>query len=763
MGAGGYMTGMDVARDGTVVVRSDVIGPYVLEKDSANKDVWIPLISYTSIPDADQGANNLLGSKFLSGRSGAWEVAAYDKNLVYVGNRNAIYKASRATGQWKLTDISTGSALAGANIDYNSNGVGGPNLDGSANGGQGRLIGEYLAVSDDNANVVYAVAKNGVYGTANGGTSWTRVMAFSQSCTTDMPCGSVVINEAEDKVYFMAFSTLTSNSRQIWVGDANGTSSLASSGMSGTNEIVHATYDGSGAIFYTEYDGNNTGRMAKIKNGVRTFINSPFGNSGRGSAVHSLAVKDNGQTIAANGNGVSNFALSRDGGATWVINTQQATATGRTDIPWFSYKSPYVSAPGGEYEQDTGVIGEIGFSGSRLWQAQGIGMNYKETSPDSPITEWTGLSRGIENMVNSAIFSYVDPGGTSRVFTAHHDRGAFEQKWSSDPNEMSAPATKPWMPFINSYNVLRDVTGAGHSPSGRYMAAIQHRGGNDGTLWCADNVTGSMKYVKNVNSLLSIQGAGIAVNDSGKIFVNVWKTASNGGQVVQSDCSQSTLSLTTKTLSQIGMTGFTPGDGFDSAYWTGSDKQTAGIDASNTMFAAQYTSTNALAILKSSTGGDSWSKISEVSLSGIGFWHQRLKVVPGRTDEVFLASGDTDTNNAVCGPSAYFKKAGSNTFEVIPNISEVVDFGFGKPASAGAFPPVYMIGCVGNTLGAYVSTNFNPSSTGTATWTRLDTNASFRSKYNTVEGLIAIDGDKKRADCFYFLTSNNGGYYACKK
>lgn len=764
LGAGGFMSGMDIARDGTVVVRSDVIGPYVLEKDSSGKDIWMSLISYGALPDSDQNTENILGSKFLSGRSGSWEVAVYDKNLIYIGNRNAIYKANRnSSGHWKLTDISTGTAIAGNKIDYNSNGVGGPNLDGGSSGGQGRLIGEYMVVSDDNPAIVYAVAKDGVYGTNNAGASWNRVMPFSPACTTDMPCGSVVINEAEDRVYFMALSTLAGASKQIWVASANGTSAFSNTGMLSTNEIVHAVYDGTGAIFYTEYDANNSGRIAKIINGSRTFINNPFGTSGRGDAIHSIAVKDNGMTIAANGAGVGSYALSRDGGVNWTV-TRNATAVGRTDIPWFSFKSPYVSAPGGEYEQDTGVISEIGFSGTRLWQAQGIGMNYKETNPDTPLDQWFGLSRNIENMVNSAVLSYVDPSGKSHVFTAHHDRGAFERTWTADPSELTTgPAVKPWMPFVNSYNVLRDVTGAGYSPNGRYMAAIQHRGGNDGTLWCADNVSGTLKYAQNVNMLLSIQGAGISVNDSGKIFVNIWKTASNGGQVVQADCSQSTLTLTTKTLTQVGMTGFTPSDSFDSAYWTGSDKQTSGIDASNNMFAAQYSTNNSLAIFKSSTGGDSWSKVTEVSVSGIGFWHQRLKVVPGRTDEVFLASGDTDTSNTVCGPASYFKRSGSSTFDTIPNISEVVDFGFGKPATAGAFPPVYMIGCVSGVLGAYVSNNFNPTNLAAATWTRLDTGSGLRSRFNTVEGFIAIDGDKKRSDCFYLLTSNNGGYYACKQ
>src|ERR1700676_4660354 len=56
VGAGGFITGIDIAPDGTMVARTDTYGAYIW-----NGTQWQQLVTSTSIPTADVGLNNNAG------------------------------------------------------------------------------------------------------------------------------------------------------------------------------------------------------------------------------------------------------------------------------------------------------------------------------------------------------------------------------------------------------------------------------------------------------------------------------------------------------------------------------------------------------------------------------------------------------------------------------------------------------------------------------------------------------------------------------
>jgi hypothetical protein len=142
IGAGGWVTGIDIARDGTMVARTDTYGAYLW--DGAK---WKQLVTAASMPADTYSA------------SGVYEirVAPSDSSILYMQVAGGLLKSVNKGATWSKTSF--------------------PTLSQDPNGAN-RMDGEKMAIDPINPNVVYAGTQhNGLFVTRDGGTTWQQVTA----------------------------------------------------------------------------------------------------------------------------------------------------------------------------------------------------------------------------------------------------------------------------------------------------------------------------------------------------------------------------------------------------------------------------------------------------------------------------------------------------------------------------------------------------------------------------------------------------------
>ena len=146
IGAGGFVTGIDIAPDGTMVVRTDTYGGYIWRARSVGATCHVE-----SMPvDQARGA-------------GVFEIriAPSDSNIIYMVYWGDIYKSIDKGQTWSVTGFQ--------HVDQDPN-------------GSRRTDGQKMAVDPNNPNVVYAGTENdGLFVTRDGGNTWQQVTGVPES------------------------------------------------------------------------------------------------------------------------------------------------------------------------------------------------------------------------------------------------------------------------------------------------------------------------------------------------------------------------------------------------------------------------------------------------------------------------------------------------------------------------------------------------------------------------------------------------------
>jgi hypothetical protein len=145
VGAGGLITGIDVAADGTEVIRTDTYGAYIW-----NGTQWQQLVTAASMPAAFVAAN------FGDTGQGVYEIqiAASNTNILYMMYDGYVFKSTDKGTTWTQTNFAKVTAY--------------PNSGGSSSG-------QKMAIDPNNPNIVYAGSADGLFVTTNGGTTWASV------------------------------------------------------------------------------------------------------------------------------------------------------------------------------------------------------------------------------------------------------------------------------------------------------------------------------------------------------------------------------------------------------------------------------------------------------------------------------------------------------------------------------------------------------------------------------------------------------------
>ena len=373
IGAGGYITGIDITSDGTKVVRTDTYGAYIWDGTQ-----WDQLITSNSMPAAF--VNTQLDN------SGVYEIAIApsNTNILYMEFLGYVFKSTNRGATWSKTNFA--QVTDGSNDSY-------------------RTYGRKMAIDPANPNVVYVGTPDGggLFVTTDGGTSWSEVTGIANSTDPGYaiafdPTSSVVGGETQG-IY------VGSEGTGIYHSTNGGGSWTLTSGTPTAFSHMVVAQDG---VLYLADDVDNNLKIYSLGSWSSVSVGS------NGNPLYAIAVDPSNANRIAVVNAAGNISVSPDHAATFAGYSFSNSLTA-TDVPWLAgISSAFLST------------GDIAFDPSEsntLYLSAGYGIWV--TNPFNTFISsvaWSSQSKGIEQLVTNTVIS--PPGGHPLVGV--DDRGVFE-------------------------------------------------------------------------------------------------------------------------------------------------------------------------------------------------------------------------------------------------------------------------------------------------------------------------------------------------
>src|SRR3984885_15293454 len=368
VGGGGYVTGISVANDGAMVVRTDTNGAYLWTGSQ-----WQHIVTASSMP---------AGFDFTGEGVYEIQVAASDSNVMYMTFGGYVFKSTNKGTTWTQT------AFSGFN-DSND-----PAND------RYRMNGQKMAIDPNNPNLVYVgTPSNGLYVTTNGGRSWAQVRAIPDAAGEGItgilfdPAVGGVVNGVTQTIFASSYG------HGVYESTNGGATWTARSG--GPTDVVGAAVSSTG-VYYAS-DGSNLWSYA---GGKWTKLTSDS------AGIQAIAVNPSNPNEIVVVSGAGYLDISYNAGATWtgtIFSSNQVTSA---DIPWLADAQQVEGGAtnflrgGGAAFNPTNPSQMILTGGTGVWTTTQVPTSGATSS--TPVT-WTDQSVGIENLVANEII--VPPGG----------------------------------------------------------------------------------------------------------------------------------------------------------------------------------------------------------------------------------------------------------------------------------------------------------------------------------------------------------------
>ena len=460
IGGGGYVTGMTIhpTEQNLVYCRTDVGGAY--RWDPAN-NIWKQLVTKSSMPSEIYNAPDFEDNGNVLG-GGTARVRAYRTESIGVdpSDPDVLYMTSgvdiNAIG-FALKSNNRGETFKKINLPVQISG----------NAEKFRAADPRFAVDPNNSDIVYYGSRvNGLWRSANGGTSWAVVDPVQ--VPTIYPYDDVPRLDFENPVnaggitgvVFDETSGTNANglTNRIYISnEGTGIMKTENAGDTWTTILANQFADKIQIVNGVLYIGSTTTGLNKYTPAGGAVNISPSGQSN----IREFAVDPNDEEVvyACNIFGFKQFYRTTDGGSNWTtLGTNTNSVSGRSnfispEIPWKTSTTvtDYLSV--GELSIDP-------FNSSELWFAEGMGMwRATDVSNTNNTPTFRDISFGIEEMVTSDIavgtdgnvvvtawdrigFNYTGdfseyPSaqiGLSQAFSS----GVSLATWAQDPNVMVA-------------------------------------------------------------------------------------------------------------------------------------------------------------------------------------------------------------------------------------------------------------------------------------------------------------------------------------
>ncbi len=650
IGGGGYIDGIDMAANGTTIVRSDTHpSPYFLSGGN-----WLPLSIAPSMPSAYAITRNATDKCAV----GVWDCRICPSftckfYMITIDPAGLLFVTTNSGSTWTQLTIFPTQGDMGTNDNYRSNNY-------------------RMAVDPQNDAILFVgTYTGGLQRSLDSGVTWSTRTVGSGATTIGFDG-----NPAGMLIAFDPTSTVTTSATQgVFVGrmgsgvyhstDGGGTFTfLNTSGMPTLPSQMMV--DSAGTVWVVNNGPAGTGTLSKwTSGGGWVSVTIPF-------SIHSFDIDPLDATrqrmaMAAAGGAV---ATSTDGGTTWNSVYVTNTITG-TDAPWMN-----LNFTTGSYFITDGKIKFDTQTSGKLWQAWGFGLMYApNVFAHTNSVAFTTSVKGIEGLDATSI---IHPPGGNAIGTGYDVPIWNFVSYTSPPTQYKP---ENYNNGLNPQNVtssrgfaldfakstptfIAAITGATANSSGGSPTFTTWYSTNSGVNW-TPFTDQSAAPVNAFGSIACSTSSNIVIQSGDGLFYTT-----NGG--------------TTFTASTYAGTNlsepFAQGQRFIAA-----DPVTTNKFVMISSGDGIYSSTNS---------GATFSKISSFVPVRIGY-DQKILGIPGHSGHYLLTGGYLDTGTIPQAGNLFYRSTdGGVNWSSIANVGEVWAMDYGTVVSGASYPTIYVVGWV---------------------------------------------------------------------
>jgi hypothetical protein len=657
IGAGGFLSGMSIAHDNTMVVRTDTYGAYIW-----NGNQWQQLVTAASMPAAFVANAQLYNYGVFD-----IQVASSNSSVMYM-----VYPVDAKTypplvGVYKSTD-------RGATWTQTSFA---PLSETTLSQGPYRTWGQKMAIDPTNPNVVYfGTGANGLFVTKDGGNTWSSVSgvpAASPDGSGNYPgITGILFDPGNTNNIFAA-----SNGNGVYESTNGGASWSKLSG--GPSNVRLAAISSNGTYFAIDASNN----LWVDTNGTWT---EPLVSSGIGVAGVAVDPFNPSHVVVTQYSGQLNESFnSGNSWSGWSDNTWGKPNLVANDIP---YQAVFgTDANGLAFDQV--IPGKLYINGDRSFWTTTLSGNITT----STVPTWTDQGIGIEQLVANEIL--LSPVANSRPLAASWDTALIAPNGSTYASSFGpvqdANVVAGWSIDYASSNpnfivLLADGGYAGGPQRSSYST-------DDGQTWTP------LPSIPPGGSF----GGNIAASTPNNIIF-----AGAGNQPYYTlDGGNSWNPITLPGVSSW-------------SNFVGAFSDTRVITADRVLSNTFYLLDRGVGIFKTTNGGVSWTLVN-TSVNTLApsyvLGSPKLESTPGQAGDLWLATGPTgNAGDQGRYGSLLHSTDGGSTWTAISNVTEPYAIGFGAPAPGQSYPSIYMAGWVNSVYGVWQSINDAQSWTQIGTW-----------------------------------------------
>jgi hypothetical protein len=703
-GGGGFVSGIvfSPVQSGLAYARTDVGGFYRWNDATTS---WVPLVDWLS---AAQG-------NYFGGESIAPDPV--DASVVYAaageylsGGNGAILRSADQGATWTINPI---PVAMGGNAT-------------------GRGMGERLAVDPNNNTILlFGTRNNGLYKSANSGSTWAPVTSFTVMGDADYGLPVVVFDKtggsaAGSNTIYVAAAALKGTGSNLYVTKNGGTSWTEVAGGP-TGLIVHHAALGSDDTLWLAYSndygpynasGVNTlsGQIWKYAAGTWTNV-TPTTWGGMAGGISVDAQNPLHVVVATlDWYAPDKLLATTDGGTSWTVIAQPPVSYETTGSTYDANGALFWNAYGPQI--GTGATNWVEavaldpFNSNRVMYGTGAGIWVSTNIGSAASTEgqgvtWTFLDKGLEETVPQYLVPSVHGAFLGAIGDLGGARNTCLDSYSTTGEYVNPiMTTTSWIDFAEANPNF--VVRVGDSGTDTTDVAYSM---DNGQTWtpCATAPAGYAAAYNTNNNLMQ----SVAVAADGSRFL-VAPTA--------------TTKVVPSVTSDNGMT------------WTASTGLPAGaFVASDRVNAMTFYATSGGTLYVSTDGGKTFKTAGTFSGSGAP------RPVFGIAGEVWVSS----SNNALYRFTGV-GTAATATMTQVSTASSVTGVGFGMAATGQTHPAMYIIGTVGGQYGFFRSDDGLGAS-----WVRVNDD---QHQYGPLQGNY-VAGDETVYGRIYLTTSGRGYVY----
>lgn len=672
IGGGGFITGISMDSTGkTRVARADVYGAYLW---LAEKDRWVQLINRDSMPDSLHVQDG--------GNEGVFEIVVAPSNAerVYMAFKGNIYRSDDRGRRFLVISPLRGSETL--SFDANS---------------PSRHVGPVMAVSPTSPDLVFfGSPEDGLWRSDDAGRNWLRIASIPYKNAPGngvaRPGMPIWIEQSRDSsqadviwvmVQGLGMFTSIDHGRNFTVLSRDDMQPRAIRRGSFTKQSSFLGVDDVGKTVWRFSNGAWKDLVASGSLKPLTYA--------------AIAVNPANSDIYLFDEGGQAFRSSDDG-LSWT-SLSHSSAAGTNDPSWLRVSN-----------QSYFATGQVNFDPTithRLWVAAGTGVYYADLMPGTREIRWISQTRGIEELVANDV---IQPVGRPPLFAAWDfgihvkpDLNIFSNTYGPKERVLIAAQqldSSPSDPDFIVTNASDTRTDCCSEDGDAVLAGFSQ---DAGISWSKfSELPQPPGTSKDDPWRMSFGTIAVSANDSRNI---IWQPTNNRSPFYTMDqgISWSRVKFEGERLPNTG----------SHALYSYARKTLAADRVLPGVFYLVHSgdgyNVSLEGLWRTDNGGADWRKVYEGEIAPSSQHSAKLRAVPGYEGHLFFTSGVSQESDMALRRST----DGGVSWQVLQALQRVDDIAFGKAATGGTYPTIFISGQIGGKYGIWRSTD------NALSWSRL--------------------------------------------